>query len=184
MKKAWEKIDLEGGGLQAVNQRLSRTMKRHSLAYALWLLFPLGLHRHYLAAHKSGLVFPALTLLALLGGTLLHSLWALSPLLAVALFALYDLIWIDRQIVIQNKRIRMQVYLGTGAAAPAGYRGRYPEDTGLDAYIREKEQERAGVQPVKTAPSAGQGRKAPSFAEQEAMLRELSKRRGNKAKED
>ncbi len=177
MKKAWKTIDLEGGGLQHVNQRLSRSMKRHAPAYAWWLLFPLGAHRYYLNAYASGLIYPGLSALALLGGFTLHSIWALPPLLVTIGFGLYDLFWIDRRIVSLNKQIRMRICLGTaGTAAPAGYRGRYTDESGLDDYLREKDQERAGIQPVRPGGTAPPRHKAPSFAEQEAMLRALSKR--------
>lgn len=184
MKKAWKTIDLEGDGLQTVNQRLSTALKRRGLAYAGWLLFLLGIHRHYLDAHGSALLYPLLT--ALCGATwfLLHSPWALLPGLAIAALAVYDLFWIDRRLTRLNKAIRMHLYLGAGAAAPAGYRGRYTEeggDTELGDYLREKEKERAGILPVEPDTGAGRPRrKVPSFAEQEAMLRELARQRRDK----
>lgn len=176
MKKAWKTIDLEGGGLQYVNQRLSHLMKRHAPAYAWWLLFPLGAHRYYLNAYTSALIYPGLSALALLGGFTLHSTWALLPLFAAVGFGLYDLFWIDRRIVSLNKQIRMRICLGTGTAAPVGYRGRYTDESELNDYLREKDQERAGVQPVRTDGTEPPRRKVPSFTEQEAMLRALSKR--------
>ncbi len=181
MKKAWKTIDLEGGGLQTVNQRLSTALKRRSLAYAGWLLFPLGIHRHYLDAHGSALLYPVLTALCATAWFLLHSPWALLPGLAAAALALYDLFWIDRRLTRLNKAIRMRLYLGAGAAAPAGYRGRYTEDGELDDYLREKEKERAGILPVEPDAGAERARrKVPSFAEQEAMLRELARQRRDK----
>lgn len=183
MSKAWEKIDLEGAGLQAVNQQLVRRLKRRRSAYLLWLLFPLGAHRVYLESRPGSLVYAALTAFALVAWIApVDWRWALLPVTAALGFALYDLFWIDRRVVEINKQLRMAAYLGGGAAPPAGYRGRYTDDdaarSGLDEYVREKEQERGGHQPV-DGRAAGPGKKAPSFAEQEAMLRELAKRKQN-----
>lgn len=177
MNKAWQQIDLEGGGLQTVNQRLSRALRRRSAAYLLWLAFPLGAHRLYLASRGGAALYGAATTLAILLWLTAGPRWVLLPAAGEILFALFDLIWIDRRIVALNKAIRMKVYLGGGAEAPANFRGRYTDDTGLDEYLREKESERGGVQPADMTAGARAHRRAPSFAEQEAMLRELSKRR-------
>lgn len=183
MAKAWEKIDLEGAGLQAMNQRLVQRLKRRPTAYALWLAFPLGAHRFYLESRPAGLAYLALSALAMIGWLApFDTRWAVVPLAAAAMFALYDLFWIERRVVALNKQLRMAAYLGGGAAPPPGYRGRYTEDEATAAgeladYVREKERERAGHQPVDAAGETGRRQKAPSFAEQEAMLRELAKRR-------
>ncbi len=174
--RAWKKIDLEGAGLQTLNLYLSRRMKKRRTAYLLWLLFPLGAHRFYLEERLGATAYLGTTLLALLLWAVLDTLLAVGPLLLAFGFALYDLIWIDRRVTAFNKRTRMELYLTTGAAPPAGYRGRYVDDGYLDDYIRIKESEKAGVQPVRPpAPVAQQNRRVPSLAEQEAMLRELAK---------
>lgn len=179
MAKAWEKIDLEGAGLQSVNQQLVHRLKRRARAYALWLLFPLGAHRLYLQSRPFAVLYTALTALTIiLWMAAPDPRWGLLPLAAAGLLALYDLWWIDGRITALNKQLRMELYLGAGAAAPPGYRGRYvdePDESPLEEYRREKEQERAGHQPV--SGTATPSRKAPSFSEQEAMLRDLAKRR-------
>ncbi|QKT04570.1 NINE protein [Ectothiorhodospiraceae bacterium 2226] len=181
MSKAWKDIDLAGGGLQALNARLTRQMKRRPTAYAWWALFPLGAHRFYLNEPRGGAAYLALLALTLVG-LLVAPVLALVPLALMVLFALYDLVWIDRRVVSFNKELRMAAFLGGGAAPPKGYRGRYVDEAADEVpadYVAEKERERAGVQPVKPQ---GHGNKPrmPSFAEQEAMLRDLAKQRGTK----
>jgi hypothetical protein len=63
--------------------------------------------------------------------------------------AAYDAWWIDRRVTALNKHIRREVFLA-GEAPPPGYAGR-----------------------VITAP----GGRPPSFAEQERLLRELTRKR-------
>ena len=145
----WQGRDLGGGGLQAANLALARRLKRRSRAYALLLVAPLGLHRRYLdspggawAWRAAGLAVAALWWWHPAGG------WAGTAALAAA--ALADALWIDRRVTVLNKRLRREVYLGHGAAPPAGYEGRDPD--------------------------AASGR-APSFAEQERLLRELARRK-------
>lgn len=180
MQKEWKNLDLEGGGLQTVNLNMTRLQKHRGVAYALWLLFPLGAHRVYLNTSATSLIYTALTGLAAI-------LWlsvgkaALVPLAAEALLAVFDLFWIDRRVLAINKALRMELYMGTGARPPSGYRGRYGDDptTLLEEYKAVKEREKAGVQPVGKDREAARGR-IPSFAEQEAMLREITRRRDKK----
>lgn len=177
MAKTWQKFDFGGAGLQTANLVLARRLRRPGIAYALWLAFPLGLYNWYLRAPWRGAGY-ALAVVAVIALAYLVS-WPMATILAgaIALLALYDLYWIDRRIVALNKAIRMEVYLGTGAAPPANYRGRYrDEDSDIASYIADKERERAGHAAPTTAPGSGTGKRAPSFAAQEALLRELAKR--------
>jgi TM2 domain-containing membrane protein YozV len=179
MAGTWKNLDLRGAGLQAVNLHLARRLKRPRRAYLLWVLFPLGAHRIYLHEPVGATLYGALSATTLVLSLALASLLALIPALAMACLAIYDLYWIDRRLPEVNKRIRMEVYLqsGTEAAPPPGFRGRYPDDEGhLEDYLRVKEAERAGVQPPGSDPTPSR-RRAPSFAQQEAMLRELAKAR-------
>lgn len=182
MAKTWQKYDFGGGGLQTANLLLARRLRRPGVAYALWLAFPLGLYNWYLRAPWRGAGF----LLAATATIALARLvsWPIAAMLAgaMALLALYDLYWIDRRIVALNKAIRMEVYLGAGAAPPANYRGRYgDDDSELAAYIADKERERAGHGAANIARGETPTKRAPSFAAQEALLRELAKR-GDKSR--
>lgn len=183
MGRAWKKLDLHGAGLQTLNARLTRRLKRPLRAYLLWILFPLGAHRLYLKSPPGAAVYAALTASTLL-------LWrALGPAAALAAagpetaFALFDLFWIERRCTALNKALRMELYLGAGATPPEGYRGRDPDDDYLRRYVREKEGERAGHAPPGAAGgAAARGTRVPSFQEQERLLRELAQRRDRDGK--
>ena len=179
MNKAWQQIDLNGRGLQSVNLALSREMRKHRVAYGWWLLFPIGGHRLYLAERVGACLYTALTLLAVLLFLTFGAFVALIAVSAVLLWALFDLWWIDRRITAYNKRLRMRMFLQQDSPPPAGYRGRAaeldPEHLVAD-YAREKEQERGGHQPVTGSPADSSG-PIPTFQEQEALLRELARRR-------
>lgn len=178
MAKAWKVLDLEGGGLQATNLILTRRLKKASWAYFLWLFFPLGAHCLYLQARGRASIYWVLTLLILgaayFASTLMVAVVAL-PLIALAL---YDLRWIDDRRAELNKQIRLQVYMSRSGGPPAGFRGRFADDTDMDlaGYLAEKEKERGGHQPVSPQTPATTKR-TPSFTEQEAMLRELAKKK-------
>jgi hypothetical protein len=154
VSEAWRGLDLGGGGLQAANIRLAQALKRRSRAYGLLAVFPLGLHRAYLDDRRGAWLYRAASLVALAS---IAVDWRLAALVAalVAAALLYDCFWIERRLVALNKTIRTRVYLSQAPGAPQGFKGQYTDD---DAAVH--------------APHA------PSFAEQERLLRELAKRRG------
>lgn len=176
MSEAWKQLDLEGGGLQAANVRLAGLLKRRTTAYRLLAAFPLGLHRAYLEESRGAWAYRLLTLAAIGALALGFSYAALGILVGLLAWCAYDLTWIDTRVAQINKALRMQVYLKHGPGAPSGYRGRFSDD-GMEDYRRQKEQERPGHPPPDAPPSGGERSRAPSFAEQEAKLRELAKRR-------
>jgi TM2 domain-containing membrane protein YozV len=176
MSQAWKKLDLGGSGLQSMNASLTRQMRRRGPAYVLAALFPLGLHRFYLKEPVGGIAYIASGVLAAglwLGGL---GLWALVPLGAALAALVFDLaVWIESRVVAYNKALRMQQFLRPGATPPKDYRGRYTDETELDDYIKTKERERAGHSSATSGTDTDQQKRAPSFAEQEAMLRALSR---------
>lgn len=183
MSQAWKKLNLDGGGLQSMNARLTQQMKRPRIAYPLCALFPLGLHRFYLQEPVGGWAYVVLTLVAVTLAIGLDPLWALAPLALQLALLVHDLFWIDRRVVAYNKALRTQLFLRPGMSPSKDYRGRYTDDADLDDYLREKESERAGHQPLDTGSgerSDAPARHIPSFSEQEAMLRELSRSRRSK----
>jgi hypothetical protein len=179
MSEAWKHLDLEGEGLQNANMRLVSMMKRRSTAYRWLALFPLGIHRSYLEDRRMAWVYRAATLLALVLFIARIPLGGAAVLLGLAAFALYDIRWIDDRVATINKRLRMQVYMRHGAGAPKGFTGRYRDD-GLEEYLQTKERERGGHQPANNPGEAQTRSRAPSFAEQEAMLKELAKGKNRK----
>ncbi len=106
-KKRWQQMDLQGGGLQGLNLSLKKALRKRGFAYALWLLFPLGLHRLYLREPWGAMAYVLLTL-----GTWLlwQSPWAWVPPALMMALALFDLYWIDQRVTALNKRIRMEAF--------------------------------------------------------------------------
>jgi hypothetical protein len=148
LSEAWKQLDLHGAGLQHANLELARRLKRRGHAWALLAAAPLGLHRAYLEDRRGAWLWRAASV-----ALVLLSFWDLriASMLAAAMLAAagFDAWWIDRRVTALNKRIRREVFLA-GEAPPPGYTGRIAEE-----------------------PS----RRAPSFAEQEQLLRELARRR-------
>lgn len=180
MGRAWQKFDLEGGGLQTANLLLARALKKRHLAYILWVLSPLGVHAAYLRAPARAAVYLLLTLLALAARVWLPSPWFWIPIAAEGLLALFDLHWIDRRLVTLNKEIRMAIYMRQTEGAPRGFKGHYTDEGGLADYTRLKEQERAGHPSKSGEPDSASRRRSPSFAQQEALLRELAKKKSER----
>jgi hypothetical protein len=176
MKKAWKQLNLGGEGLQTLNAEYTRHMRRVPPAYAAMLLFPLGAHRWYLREPYGALGYLALTLAAIAGALTLGMAGFALPAVAELLFAAFDLFWIERRVLALNKSLRMRQFLRPGTTPPENYRGRYPDD-GLDEYMRLKERERAGHQPAadEKQNTGTSHARAPSFNEQEALLRELTR---------
>lgn len=174
MSETWKKIDLEGGGVHAVNLEFVRRQKKLRSAYWLWLLFPLGGHRIYLESKRASTLFAAATTL---GFILIVTLGAAGAWiwLAETAVALWDLRWIAPRVTQLNKELRMALYLQNATAPPKGYCGRYDDTSehALPEYTALKEGEMPGVG---TAPgtAAEPKRRHPSFNEQEAMLRDLA----------
>ncbi|MGA7799977.1 MAG: TM2 domain-containing protein [Gammaproteobacteria bacterium] len=189
MSDTWKKFDLEGAGLQSLNLHLARTLRKPRVAYLLWLLFPVGAHRAYLHERWGNLAYVVLTALTLSLGIALESAYWLIPAVAEGVFALFDLLWIDRRVVAINKQLRMSLYLGTKATPPSGYRGRYTDEEPeslLQEYVRTKEREKGGHQAAgggRRDTESGTGKRIPSFADQERMLRELAKARRRESDE-
>jgi hypothetical protein len=159
MRDAWKNLDLGGGGLQSANLRLAKLLKKRRTAWLLMCAFPLGLHHDYLADPRGAWSLRVVTLLAA-GALWYGSLAAAIALGAVLLgWALFDTQWIEKQLVKLNRQLRMQVYLGPSAGAPAGFRGHYTDE---------------GPAPNGFANDTG---RVPSFAEQERLLRGLARKK-------
>ncbi len=152
MNPKWRKLDLEGGGLQAMNLRLARRLRRRGTAWCLLPLFPLGAHRWYLHETGGAVAYLLLTLAAAAGWFGGWS-WLLLSLPALLLLLIADIAGLDNRIAAFNKRQRMAAYLSPGAGAPADFRGRIPGEAGQQTPAR-----------------------VPSFAEQEKLLRALAEK--------
>lgn len=187
MSKAWKNLNLEGGGLQAVNAVLAANLRSRGKAYAAWLLFPVGLHRIYLGDRRGSALFLLLSATTLITALFVPGYAWLVPLLCLLGLAVYDLFQIEDRLVTYNKDLRMRLFLRKGQRPPTGYQGRYPEPTAdgdvaknLETYALLKERERAGHPSQREAEDTGtspSGSRVPSFNEQEALLRQLSRSR-------
>ena len=180
MSDAWKdkNFDLTGEGLQSANLKLVQMLKKRPVAYKWLILFPTGMHRAYLDSPRAAWIYRLLTVSIIICFVLGYTIPALILLAGQTGFALFDIRWIEERVATLNKIMRMNVYLKQGAGAPKSFRGRYTDD-GLDDYLHTKEQERGGHTPIQSTPSAPSSR-MPSFAEQEAMLRELAKAKKEK----
>ena len=151
MTEAWKTLDLAGGGLQEANRILARVLRRKRTAYLLWLLFPVGAHRFYLAHARGGLAFAGGSAMLLAAGLAGWTAGAWIVASALAAFALLDLRWIDRRLTELNKRLRMQAYLRPVPGAPPGFSGRMADEA-----------DTSGTRP-------------PSFLEQERLLADIER---------
>lgn len=156
-------MDLGGAGLQSLNLRLARQLKSRRKAYLLLAVFPLGVHRFYLESPVLAALYPAAGVAALLLQWHGLGLWAALVGALMTLAAVADLWWIEGRVAALNKRKRLQAFLGHGATPPDGYAGRPAE-------------------PEQDAPQQDGKPRArhPSFAEQERLLREMARRRGER----
>ena len=121
MSDAWKRLDLGGDGLQAVNRRLARDLRRRPVAYALLALFPVGAHRWYLREPVGARVYCALAAAALF--------WWPAAIPALA-FAIFDAWWIDRRVAEMNKSLRRKAWLGDRPPPPPGFGERFDRESG------------------------------------------------------
>ncbi|HET9112570.1 MAG TPA: hypothetical protein VFN66_01725 [Burkholderiales bacterium] len=175
MSEAWKKLDLEGEGLQSANLKLVQKLKKRKQAYVLLWAFPLGLHRDYLNNPWGAWIYRIGTVLSVTGFLSGFHIASYVLLAFMAAFALYDIRWIEDTVAAINKTLRVQAYKNKNApAVPSNFRGRYTDES-LDDYLQVKERERGGHVAPGTDPALNSRSRAPSFAEQEAMLKELAK---------
>ncbi|HSH07006.1 MAG TPA: hypothetical protein VLA41_05035 [Burkholderiales bacterium] len=113
MREAWKRIDLEGGGLQAANRRLTATLRSRRSAYLLWPGCAVGAHRFYLHSPRGGVAWCVASLLLYRFGTDA----GVAAGCTLLLLALAELWWIDRRVTRLNTALRMEAVLGAGAGA-------------------------------------------------------------------
>ena len=174
MPDAWKHLNLQGQGLQSLNLRLIQQLRRPRRAYALMLPFPLGLHRAYLGDTRGAWAW-RLGCLAAAALLLWTRPWGLLvlPLLVIALLA--DALRIERRCAAYNRALRRRMYFSPQTEPPKGFRGRFGDDATdeLQNYLTQK----GGESAVPHVPvTRATGSRAPSFNEQEALLKELARR--------
>ncbi len=185
MPKAWEKLDLQGEGLQKVQIRLQQMQKKRATAYLRWLGFVFGLHRFYLQRPLAW-AYPVASLVVVILALILPWPFALALAIAILLVALGDLLQIDKWLSDFNREQRKAAWFAQQTpAAPKDFRGR-PENLDqaaqwekeLHAYKSVKESERGGHPAGQTGEKKGftPGSRRMSFAEQERLLAEISRK--------
>ena len=184
MPKAWEKLDLQGAGVQSLQIRLQKLQKKSLRSYLYWCLFPVGAHRFYLEqpwAWAFTLASAGVIMLAFLG-----LIWgAIGLAVVLCAVALRDLSRVSLWISVNNKELRKASWFAQQTpAAPPNHQGRV--NTGeqlaqwqreLQDYTQAKEGERVG-HPATNAPTQkgfAPGQRRLSFAEQELLLAEMAK---------
>lgn len=169
MSEAWKDLDLEGQGLQSANIKLAGMLKNRTTAYLLMgLLFPLGQHRAYLDDRIGAWGYRVASLAAVALFSWDHMLYGGIVVLVIGAFVVHDIRWVDDRVAALNKALRVKVYMRQGQGAPKEFRGRFrDDDTGGPDDLPQD--------------SSSHGSPLPSFAEQEAMLRALAKRKKDSA---
>ena len=174
MPDAWKHLNLQGQGLQSLNLRLTRQLRRPRRAYALMLLFPLGLHRAYLGDARGAWAWRlgCLTAAAL---PLWTRPWGFLVLLPLTIALLADALRIEQRCAAYNRALRRRMYFSPGTEPPKDFRGRQLDDAGdqLQDYLAQKR----GESPSPHTPvRRSTGSRPLSFNEQEALLKELARR--------
>ena len=171
MSEFWKNQNLDGNGLQTINQQYSKLKRESKTAYFLCLLFPIGAHQFYLKASARGAIYIALSIC-------IFATLNVSPLVSAALLTIEIILLIvdikntDDQVVAFNKKLKMHLSLQSNSAAPKGFKGRYHDDTPIDDYLSIKANEITAFETEKSA--IGKPR-IYSFDEQEKLLREMNK---------
>jgi hypothetical protein len=173
MSKRWTESDLGGGGLQSANIRLAALLRKRSTAYALLVLFPLGIHRDYLHDTRGAWLYRGGTGLAIAAYLLGETMLSAGVLAVLAAGAIYDMVRIEHMTARVNKRLRIKVYLRQASGAPADFKGRFTEEQDHDP----QDEQQTGFRQTPPGPSRP---RVPSFAEQEQLLRELASARAGK----
>ena len=173
MSEYWKSQNLEGNGLQTINQQYSRLKLNTQTAYLLCIFFIFGAHQFYLKSPSRGFLFLCLS-------TAIAIAFLISPLLASLIFlvelivAIIDIKNMEDKIVKFNKNLKMSLSLQTNAAAPKNFMGRYHEDSPIDDYMQIKSNE---ITAFETRNKQNSKSRVYSFSEQEALLREMGQKK-------
>jgi len=155
MKKTWQEHDLEGSGLQSINLAYLKSKKDIRKAYLLTAFFPLGIHQFYLGQPKKGGIFIFLSLLLLAFANIAPFVSAIIGFIEVMLM-FRDVKSMERIVSDFNKELKLNLSLQNQHAAPENYKGKYSDDDDNQKSSKQK---------------------ILSFAEQEALINEISKRK-------
>jgi len=175
MSEYWKTQDLDGDGLQTINQYYSRLKRESKTAYFLCTLFPIGAHQFYLKAHKKGYAYLALTIVSLIALTFSNIVALIIFLIEIVILTI-DTIQLEDKVNRYNKNLKMNLSLQTNNAPAKDYRGRYTDDSPVEDYEKIKSNE---ITAFETKKNNDNKSKIYSFAEQERMLREMNENKKN-----
>ncbi|MDH5258480.1 MAG: TM2 domain-containing protein [Gammaproteobacteria bacterium] len=180
MSEYWKTQDLEGNGLQTINQQYARLRRDIKTAYFLCVLFPFGAHQFYLKRARRGIIFLSLSIAT----AIIYNIS--SPIagvffLAEIIILIVDIKNMDGEIISFNKNLKMSLSLQGNMAPPKDFKGRYNEETPIDDYVKIKQNEITAFETKKS--HSGKSR-IYSFAEQEALLKEIGNKMENKKKKE
>ena len=173
MSEYWKHQNLEGNGLQTINQQYARLSRNTKIAYILCLFFPFGLHQFYLKSFVRASLFLSLSMVAVgmyTTSPLISSIFLLTEIILLAV----DVFQIDKRVIDFNKNLKMNLSLQINSAAPKDFQGRYHDDSPIDDYLSLKNNE---VTAFETKENKTTKNRVYSFAEQEKLLKEMAKKK-------
>lgn len=157
MKKTWQEHDLQSDGLQSINLAYTAQRKDVKKAYLLACLFPFGAHQFYLKQNKKAGIFLLLTVLLMALAGVAPFISALIGFAEVILLT-KDIINMETSVAEFNKQLKLALSLQQNQAVPDNFKGRYTDDDSKEQNTQQK---------------------ILSFAEQEALLREMARKKQN-----
>ncbi len=157
MKKTWQLQNLEGNGLQSINLAYAAKRKNTRMAYTWATLFPLGAHQFYLGNTKRAATYILLSILLVIFITTSTFVSAIIAFVEIILLT-GDVLGMEDRVNRFNKDLKLTLSLQQQNPVPPDFKGRYSDE---DA-----------------TPTDHRGQKILSFAEQEALLKEMAQSRG------
>ena len=155
MKKTWQEHDLEGSGLQSINLNYLKYKKDTQKAYLLTAIFPLGIHQFYLGQAKKGSLYIILTLLLLAFANVSPFISAIIGFIEVMMM-FKDIKGMEETVSTYNKELKMKLSLQQDQKTPEDFKGKYTDNDNNESSTQQK---------------------ILSFAEQEALLKELARQK-------
>ena len=160
MKKVWQQQVLDGDGLQSINLNYIAQKKDSKKAYLLAAFYLFGLHQFYLGNKKRGVVYCILTIAVLITMNFAVFIGALIAFAQIIMMFI-DVKQIENQVATFNKNLKMELAFQQNNKPPHSFKGRFVDDNAQ-------------------ANADGSHQAILSFAEQEALIRQMNREKQNK----
>lgn len=157
MAKNWQNMDLGAGGIQQINLQFLQQRKKLGTAIAFWCLLPFSAHRWYLRHFKlAGLQY----LLLVVGIVLFAASQTLALLTLGCLITWFaiDLFKLPNLVSDYNKQLRLRLYQQQSNGPSTQFTQRFDQQDDQSHVTTQHNQ------------------RIPSFAEQEALLKQLQQK--------